>query len=204
MAGAATATATTSPPGAATQAASPVIVILNNQPASPVSAESPLISQVKAAGGTHVIGYSAVASFAATITAAEAATLAASPAVASVVPDQKVSVAPPTAQPGPGRRIRPPPPAAPAAPPGPAGGAASRVCGTPSRPLLPEDLITTHAIQAHGRGITGAGVTVALIADGLDPNNPDFIRRRQVDLHVLRGLLRRRPRHRDQRRRGVR
>ena len=166
LAGAATASAATSLPGTAAQAASPVIVVLNNQSASPASAESPLISQVKSAGGTHVIGYSAVASFAATVTPAEAATLAANPAVASVVPDQKVSVAPPTAG-----QV----PAAPA-PAGPAGGAASGVCGTPSKPLLPEDLTTTHAIQAHNQGITGAGVTVAWIADGLDPNNPDFIR----------------------------
>ena len=50
------------------------------------------------------------------------------------------------------------------------------MCGTASKPLLPEDLTTTHAIQAHDQGITGAGVTVAWIADGLDPNNADFIR----------------------------
>ena len=158
------------PPGAAAQAASPVIVILNDQSASPAAAESPLISQVKAAGGTHVIGYSAVASFAATVTPAEAATLAASPAVASVVPDQKVSVAPATAS-----QV----PAAPAGPSGPAtgtDGVPPGVCGTPSRPLLPEDLISTHADDAHAQGITGAGVTVAWIADGLDPDNPDFIR----------------------------
>jgi hypothetical protein len=169
LASAATASAATSspgPPGAATQAASPVIVVLNNQAASPAAAESPLISQVKAVGGTHVIGYSAVASFAATVTPAEAATLAANPAVASVVPDQKVSVAPATAS-----QV----PAAPA-PAGPGGSAASGVCGTPSSPLLPEDLTSTHAVQAHAQGITGAGVTVAWIADGLDPNNPDFIR----------------------------
>jgi len=169
LASAATVSAATSspgPPGPAAQAASPVIVVLNNQAASPASAESPLISQVKAAGGTHVIGYSSVASFAATVTPAEAATLAANPAVASVVPDQKVSVAPPTAS----QFLAAPAPASPG------GSAASGVCGTPSKPLLPEDLITTHAVQAHAQGITGAGVTVAWIADGLDPNNPDFIR----------------------------
>jgi Subtilase family/Peptidase inhibitor I9 len=169
LASAATVSAATSspgPPGPAAQAASPVIVVLNNQAASPASAESPLISQVKAAGGTHVIGYSSVASFAATVTPAEAATLAANPAVASVVPDQKVSVAPPTAS----QFLAAPAPASPG------GSAASGVCGTPSKPLLPEDLITTHAVQSHAQGITGAGVTVAWIADGLDPNNPDFIR----------------------------
>ena len=170
LAGAATASAATSPPGTAgtaAQGASPVIVVLNNRSASPASAESPVISQVKAAGGTNVIGYSAVASFAATVTPAEAATLANNPAVASVVPDQKVSVAPPTAS-----QV----PAAPGSPAGPGGSAVPGVCGTPSKPLLPEDLTTTHADQAHALGITGAGVTVAWIADGLDPDNPDFIR----------------------------
>lgn len=167
LAGAATANASTSPPkGAATRAASPVIVILNNQSASPASAEAPLIAQVKAAGGTKVHGYSAVASFAATVTPAEAATLAANPAVASVVPDQEISVTPPTAS------------QVPAAPQGraTAGSVAPGVCGTPSKPLLPEDLTATHANEVHAEGITGAGVTVAWIADGLDPSNPDFIR----------------------------
>ena len=170
LAGPATASAAPSPPGiagTAAQGASPVIVVLNNQSASPASAESPVISQVKAAGGTNVIGYSAVASFAATVTPAEAATLANNPAVASVVPDQKVSVAPPTAS-----QI----PAAPGGPASRGGSAVPGVCGTRSKPLLPEDLTTTHADQAHALGITGAGVTVAWIADGLDRNNPDFIR----------------------------
>lgn len=169
LAGAATASAATSPPRGAAQVSSPVIVVLNNQTANPASAESPLISQVKAAGGTNVIGYSAVASFAATVTPAEAATLAANPAISSVVPDQKVSVTP--ASPG---QV----PTTPSSPPPSTGSVPSNsnVCGTTSKPLLPEDLTTTRANEAHAQGITGAGVTVAWIADGLDPNNPDFIR----------------------------
>ena len=168
LGGAATASAaTTSPPGAATTAGSPVIVVLNNQSGSPAATESPVISQVKAAGGTNVIGYSAVASFAATVTPAEAQSLAANPAVASVVPDQKISVTPVSAN-----QVA----AAPSGPRmGPGTGPAA-ICGTPSKPLLPEDLTTTHANEAHAQGITGAGVTVAWIADGLDPGNPDFIR----------------------------
>ena len=170
LAGAATATAATSakaaPPPSAAKSASPVIVILNNQSGNAATTESPVISQVKAAGGTSVIGYSAVASFAATVSPAEAATLAANPAVASVVPDQKINVTPPTAS------------QVPASPAGPTtgGSQSSAICGTAAKPLLPEDLTTTHANEAHAAGITGAGVTVAWIADGLDPNNPDFIR----------------------------
>src|SRR6201996_5193477 len=170
LAGAATATAATSArtatsPSAAAKS-SPVIVILNNQSGNAATTESPLISQVKAAGGTNVIGYSAVASFAATVSPAEAVSLAANPAVASVVPDQKIDVTPASASQGP------------AASSGPSSGSspASSICGTAAKPLLPEDLTTTHANEAHAAGITGAGVTVAWIADGLDPNNPDFIR----------------------------
>src|ERR1700759_309088 len=159
------ATSATSPPSGATKSASPVIVVLNNQSGSTATAESPLISQVKAAGGTHIIGYKAVASFAATVSPAEAAALAANPAVASVVPDQKVNVTPATST-----------PATPETPKTGSGGNASSICGTASNPKLPEDLITTPAVQAHDQGITGAGVTVAWIADGLDPNNADFIR----------------------------
>jgi Peptidase inhibitor I9 len=170
LAGAATATAATSakaaPPPAAAKSASPVIVILNNQSGNAATTESPVISQVKAAGGTNVISYSAVASFAATVSPAEAATLAANPAVASVVPDQKINVTPPTASQVPATPTTPT-----------AGGSqSSAICGTASKPLLPEDLTTTHANEAHAAGITGAGVTVAWIADGLDPNNPDFLR----------------------------
>jgi hypothetical protein len=166
VAGAAASSAAATPPGGATSAASPVIVVLNNQSGNAASVEAPVISQVKAAGGTHVIGYSAVASFAATVTPSEAAALASNPAVQSVVPDQKISVTPASSQ----------VPAPPAATRTSSGTKATAICGTQAKPLLPEDLTTTHAIQAHQQGITGAGVNVAWIADGLDPNNPDFLR----------------------------
>src|SRR6201992_3893031 len=85
LAGAATATAATSArtatsPSAAAKS-SPVIVILNNQSGTAATTESPLISQVKAAGGTNVIGYSAVASFAATGAPGEDAAMGGSAAV---------------------------------------------------------------------------------------------------------------------------
>src|SRR6201994_1690889 len=171
LTGAVTASAATSapsPPSGATKSASPVIVVLNNQSGSTAATESPLISQVKAAGGTHLIGYKAVASFAATVSPAEAAALAANPAVASVVPDQKVNVTPAN-----------PTPATPETPKTGSGGTATSICGTASNPKLPADLITPPAGPAHDQGTHGAGGTVAWIADGRDPNNPDFIRNGQ-------------------------
>ncbi|MGO9783739.1 MAG: S8 family serine peptidase [Streptosporangiaceae bacterium] len=197
LGGAATASAATPPAGAATRAASPVIVVLANQSGRPAATESPVISQVKAAGGTNVIGFGAVASFAATVTPAEAQSLAANPAVASVAPDQKISVTPVPAGQVPAGQVpagqvpagqvpasqvpasQVPASRVPVALPGlrmGRGSGPSAICGTPAEPLLPEDLTTTHASEVHVQGITGAGVTVAFIADGLDPGNPDFIR----------------------------
>src|SRR4029453_4278970 len=54
---------------------------------------------------------------------------------------------------------------------------ANHTCPTaPPKPLLePEALDLTHTTQAH-RISTGMGVRVAFLADGVDPNNADFIR----------------------------
>ncbi|MET8540164.1 S8 family serine peptidase [Kitasatospora sp. NPDC004799] len=61
--------------------------------------------------------------------------------------------------------------------------ATNTVCPSdPAKPLLePEALYSTRAVTGNGKpGVeglaTGKGVKVAYIADGLDPNNPDFIR----------------------------
>jgi subtilisin family serine protease len=54
---------------------------------------------------------------------------------------------------------------------------ASQICGTRSQPELdPEALKDINANQARAMGIDGSGVTVAVVADGLDPKNPDFVR----------------------------
>ncbi|MFJ6621875.1 S8 family serine peptidase [Kitasatospora sp. NPDC091335] len=61
--------------------------------------------------------------------------------------------------------------------------ATNTVCPSdPAKPLLePEGLYSTRAVTGNGKpGVedlaTGKGVKVAYIADGLDPDNPDFIR----------------------------
>lgn len=144
-----------------------VIVLLKTP-----SAKNALVAKVRNAGGTKVTAYQAVPSFAATVSADQAVALANDPAVAAVVPDTNVPVAPPAPSQKPtapvkGMKAQ----AAPAALP-------STVCPSdPKKPLLePEALTTTRAGLAHQAGVDGSGVTVAYIADGVDPNNPDFVR----------------------------
>jgi len=172
-------------------AQSPVIVILRNQHPelnartaktqrqnTTRSDQAPLVDRAKRGGASNVKNFSVVNGFSAKMSAADADSLRADPTVAAVVPDRMVPIHPLTqadkdaikAQAGPA-----------AAPP-------DRVipgsCPTdPSKPLLePEALQTTQTAfmdtsrpQAQNL-VTGKGVKVAWIADGLDPNNPDFIR----------------------------
>ncbi len=168
----------------------PVIVLLRNQhPETPPnkannqhraaitqSDQAPLVDQVRQTGATHVHQYSVINGFAAQMTAAESAHLATDPGVAAIVPDLPVKM-----------RSTGTAPTAPAAPTGTK--AAPQVLNPsvcpadPNKPLLePEALQVTH--DAFGDASTpqaqnlasGKGVKVAYLADGVDPNNPDFIR----------------------------
>ncbi|HVV21398.1 MAG TPA: S8 family serine peptidase, partial [Pseudonocardiaceae bacterium] len=164
----------------------PVIVVLRNQhPEDPPSKSATigarraavtqsdqraLVTQARQAGATHVTQFSVVNGFAATMTAAESQHLAAQPQVAAVVPDLPIKLATP---------ITPTDTARPAAPKN-----NPNVCpANPKQPLLePEALQVTHAAYSDPNTpsaqhlATGKGVTVAYLADGIDPNNPDFVR----------------------------
>jgi hypothetical protein len=130
--------------------------------------------QVTHSGGRIYKRYHALNAFAATVSANERSTLQKSSSVAQVVPDSIVALPTPAN-----------PPAATSngthASPGASGQA---LCPSdPSKPLLePEALQTTHTAfddpntpQAQSLA-TGKGIKVAFFADGLDTNNPDFIR----------------------------
>jgi hypothetical protein len=130
--------------------------------------------QVTRSGGRIYKRYHALKAFAATVSANERSTLQKNSSVAQVVPDSIVALPTPAN-----------PPAATSngasASPGPS---SQPVCPSdPSKPLLePEALQTTHTAftdpttpQARNLA-TGTGVKVAFFADGLDINNPDFIR----------------------------
>jgi hypothetical protein len=138
------------------------------------SSQQPLLTELKQVHAAHVISYRLVNALAATVSAGERARLAANPDVAQVIPDATIQ--------GPVSNL-------------------SGATGTAKAPkritpiagaclphgkvqLEPEALSLTgvassnpHAKTARSLGITGAGETVAWIADGIDPNNVNFIRK---------------------------
>jgi hypothetical protein len=160
-----------------------VIVLLKNQhpeaPAGPsginrrarltAADQAPLVAHARGDGGRDFRQLHVANAFAATVPASEAAQLAANPAVAAVLPDRLVA-APKHDQDKPAS--------------GGVGPVSSTVCpASPSKPLLePEALQLTHtafndpATRSAQQTATGRGVTVAFLADGVDINNPDFIR----------------------------
>ena len=140
----------------------------------------PVLGLLSAHHATKVHAYASFGEIAATVDAATLTALSTDPAVAAVVPDATLRVADPTLSRAGSREV--------------AGATAARqkgasvpagVCATKrSAPELnPEALQTTHtdsddptARTARSLGATGAGVKVAFFAEGVDVNNPDFIR----------------------------
>jgi hypothetical protein len=153
------------------------IVILHNQNGTlgarsaarraAVSAEQkPVLSQLRSIGGQAVGTTSLVNAIIVKATASQALALAGNPAVDEVVPDQVIhGPALPSLQ----------------APIGHARQSSASItpnlCGSPADPQLnPEALSAIHGAPTDLGAADGAGITVATIADGLDPANPDFQR----------------------------
>jgi hypothetical protein len=187
----------------------PVIVFLKYQPPIAASgdtaglrqrgeaieaAQAPYLSELRAMNATAVKRYRLVNAFAATVPAAAARKLAASPEVAAVIQDSPIAGplgdgtrgrAPRSARPGArsrtrsksarGARTAAAPPHAVTRP---------RAAACPPAPLLsPEGLPLTHTDSAatgvqtaRSLGYTGAGVTVGFLADGFDPTNVNLLR----------------------------
>ena len=189
--------ASAAPPAAAPDPSTtePVIVVLADQldatpatgPSLPTraanarAAQQAVLSRVPGSAPTKVRFYTLGNAFAATVSPDQADALAADPAVASVVVDRKVTV------PAPSSAKAAPPAPAPPAPPGGTGPSPvdPAACSSdPQHPLLePEALSTIQAASddpsvktAAQLGITGKGVKVAFIADGINPQNPGFQR----------------------------
>jgi hypothetical protein len=132
------------------------------------AAQRPVLDELKATGSVGVTGLSLVDDIIATVSPGEEARLRANPNVAEVVPDEMIRLASPVEETA-----------------GQAGfKAAAGSCPTGNTVQLdPEAIENIHAATQSGTGdsaqalgYTGAGVKVGFIADGIDVNNPDFIR----------------------------
>jgi hypothetical protein len=163
-------------PAAASGARQAYIVLLRDQNAgisatSPARAaaarsqQAPVAAQISSMGA-HVTGStSLVNAIFATMTAGQAQALAANPGVAQVVPDGVIRGPSPLVETGGGLSTGTP---------SSIGTAPAGQCGTASAPQLnPEAL---YKIDAVDPGADGAGVKVAVIADGLNTAEADFQR----------------------------
>jgi subtilisin family serine protease len=126
------------------------------------------LSQVHAA---HVSSFHIINAIAATMSAAEASRLAANPAISAVVPDAMQRFAPPGSAAGPafpanaGQGHRSP------------ANAPQQICPSdPAKPLVEPEARQVMNVDAADRIVNGTGVKVGIIADGIDPSNPDLIR----------------------------
>lgn len=124
-------------------------------------------AELAAVHATHVQGFQLINAVAATVSSAEVQRLQANPAVQAVVPDAVRHFAPLGSGPGP------------ALPAGPNAGSAisQQICpSNPAQPLIEPEARTVMNVDAANQIVDGSGVKVGIIADGIDPNNPDLIR----------------------------
>ena len=133
------------------------------------SEQAPIVRSLRLSGATHISSLSLINAVVAKMTAAEAAKLAASPAVSSVlknatIPGPTITKTPAITNVKSSHAVSSKTPN-------------SMLCGTARNPQLnPEALSLINATPTQLGNNDGAGVTVATIADGLDPTNPDFTR----------------------------
>ena len=141
------------------------------------SDQAPIVSGIRASGGTGVLQLTEPDSVAATVSAAEVATLRKNPAVAEVIPDPKLRVAPANPVPVPtvakvAKRQASNPNACPFNPAGPAkplqeGEADADIHASDGNPNAPDEANSI----ATGVGVVGANEGMNELA-----GNPDFIR----------------------------
>ena len=143
------------------------------------AAQAPIVAALRQVQAPNVRPFRLINAVAATVSASEAAHLASNPLVRAVVPDSVI------------RAPRHPRDDSGAAANGAAAGAAAaaNAAGALCNTLEPQALQLTNAafadpttpqaqqvLDGHGQAVTGKGVKVAYIADGVDPNIAGFIR----------------------------
>jgi hypothetical protein len=141
--------------------------------------QSSLMSELRTVHATHVKNYTLVNSFAATVSKGEMSWLRADSSVAEVIPNSTIKETVPTV-PAAVKKASTPSSVPTSLPtnniPGACGKNGSVQLDPEGLSLTNTDSDNPHQKTARSLGITGAGVKVAWIADGVDPNNVNFIR----------------------------
>src|SRR5690348_4225378 len=135
------------------------------------ASQAGVLSELRQVHATHVRSYHIINAISATISSAEATRLQHNSAVRAVVPDAMRHFASlgggAPALPSVGHRGR----RLPANSPG------QQICpSNPAQPLVEPEAREVMNVDAANQIVDGTGVKVGIIADGIDPNNPDLIR----------------------------
>jgi subtilisin family serine protease len=132
-----------------------------------VASQAAVRSELARVHASHVHSFQIINAISASITTAEARHLQANPAVRAVVPDVFRRFASLGTGPGP------------ALPAGPrdASPTVQQICpSNPAQPIIEPEARTVMNVDAAEQLVDGSGIRVGIIADGIDPNNPDLIR----------------------------
>jgi subtilisin family serine protease len=131
-----------------------------------------VLAELRQVHATHVRGFHIINAIAATVSTAEISRLRHNPAVRAVVPDAMRHFASLGSGAGPIF-----PAAVRRGHAGRAADAAQQICpSNPAQPLIEPEARQVMNANAADQIVNGAGIKVGIIADGIDPNNPDLIR----------------------------